>query len=86
MLNWYRASYDNGSMNVGEMITVSVPTLVLWGMMDSAILPENINGLDAYVTDLEIKTYPNAGHFIAHDIPNEVVSAIKLFANEQGYK
>jgi pimeloyl-ACP methyl ester carboxylesterase len=86
MLNWYRASYDNGNMNVGDSVTISMPTLVLWGMQDVAILPGNLNGLEAYVSDIEIKTFANAGHFIAHEIPQDVVNAVMLFAAEQGYE
>ena len=85
MLNWYRASYENGNMSVGESVTVSVPTLVLWGMQDVAILPGNLVGLDAYVSDLEIKTFPDAGHFIVHEAAEDVAAAILEFAAQQGY-
>lgn len=85
MLNWYRASYDNGNMSVGETVTISVPTLVLWGMEDFALLPGNLIGLDQYVADIEVNTFPNAGHFIVHELPSEVAFSVKEFALEQGY-
>ena len=63
MLAWYRASYDNGIVDIGDSVTIGVPTLVLWGMQDGAILPSNLNGLENYVTDLEIKQFPQCRSF-----------------------
>jgi pimeloyl-ACP methyl ester carboxylesterase len=55
-LNYYRASPlrparegDAAAAAVTlprEMLTVAIPTLVLWGMQDSALLPELVEGLD----------------------------------------
>ena len=48
MINWYRANIEgsaDGSAIVSD-VSISVPTLVLWGMLDEALLPGNIDGLN----------------------------------------
>ena len=35
-------------------LRVRVPTLVIWGMRDSAILPGSLRGLEDYVQDLTV--------------------------------
>jgi len=78
-LNWYRANFDaEGPAFEGE-ITIEVPTLVLWGLGDEALLEGNLVGLDDYVADLEIKTYDDATHWIAHEKPQEVAAEIAAF-------
>ena len=81
MLNWYRANVDTDK---GEMsaknLHVTVPTLVAWGMKDAALLPGNLIGLDAYVTDLTLQQFPTATHWIAHEQPQAVAKAIRDFA------
>ena len=85
-LNWYRANNieDPDSLaRFQELVaTVEIPTRVLWGLDDSALLPANLEGLDAYVSDLEIVEYEGVDHWIEHRIPAEVASQIRDF--EQG--
>ena len=52
-----------------SMLTVSLPTLVVWALEDIALPPELIDGLDGYVSDLMLKTVPNASHWIVHENP-----------------
>ncbi len=58
---------------------VRVPTLVVWAMRDSALLPVQLDGLDALVEDLEIVRVPDAGHFIPWEQPGPVIGAIRDF-------
>ena len=62
-----------------EPATIDVPTLVLWGLADTALLPQNIEGLDEYVSDLEIITYEGITHWIEHEIPTEMATEIRNF-------
>lgn len=52
-----------------SMLTVSLPTLVVWGMDDVALPPELIDGLDAYVPHLTLHKVPGASHWIIHEQP-----------------
>ncbi len=80
--NYYRASplrpprpEDPAAAGVTlprEMLTVSVPTFVLWGMEDVALPPELIDGLDDYIPDLTLERVPGADHWILHERPGFV--------------
>lgn len=76
-LNWYRANFPGGDPLVEEELVVDVPTTVLWGMDDTALLPQNLDGLPAYVSDLETIEVPGATHWIAHEEPDVVADAIR---------
>lgn len=62
-----------------ELFKVSIPTLVIWGEDDHALLLGNIDGLDDYVDDLTIKLIPNASHWIVHEKTDEVNRLIRNF-------
>jgi pimeloyl-ACP methyl ester carboxylesterase len=89
MLNWYRAS-DIVVPAVGEFAaapawtkmpfpTIAVPTLVVWAMRDTALLPVQLGGLYELVEDLKIVQIPDAGHFIPWEKPGPVLRAIDEF-------
>ena len=82
MVNWYRANMGRkGPILTEEEAEVSVPTLVLWGLADTALLPGNLRGLDAYVPDLTVKTYEGVSHWIAHEIPDTIAAEIDAFVS-----
>lgn len=77
--NYYRASplrpptpEDPGAAGVTlppEMLTVKLPTLVVWAMEDRALPPDLIDGLDAYIPDLTLHRVERATHWIVHEQP-----------------
>ena len=89
MLNWYRASTilvpETGE--TGERPAwidapfppVPQPTLVIWGMRDKALLPCQLDGLDALVPDLAIVRIEDAGHFVPWEKPEAVTAAIRAW-------
>ena len=89
MLNWYRASKVKvpppgvtlplPQWVLGAFPEVTMPTLVIWGMQDKALLPVQLEGLDRLVADLEIVEIPDAGHFAPWEAPDEVVKALRPF-------
>ncbi len=92
MLNWYRAA---GVVvpEIGEKAhkpvwthlpfpRIKLPTLVVWGMKDAALLPVQLGGLHDLVEDLRIVTAIDAGHFIPWEKPEVVTSAIRDFIAE----
>jgi len=59
--------------------TVAVPTLVIWGMRDTALLPGCLEGLDEYVPDLRIRRLDDASHWVINEQPEAVNAAIRDF-------
>jgi pimeloyl-ACP methyl ester carboxylesterase len=87
--NYYRASplrpprpQDPGAAAVElphSMLTVNVPTLVVWGMHDIALPPELIDGLDAYIPSLTLHCVEGASHWIIHEQPQRVAAYVGDF-------
>jgi len=91
-LNYYRASplYPPTSkadekqigdiMNLPKnMFEVKVPTLVIWGEQDRALLTGNLDGLGDYIEDLTVKRIPDGTHWVIHEQPELVNSLIRDF-------
>ena len=87
--NLYRASplrpprpQDPGAATVEitqDALTISLPTLVLWGLNDIALPPALIEGLGDYVRDLTVQPVPGASHWIVHEKPQQVARWIGRF-------
>lgn len=88
-LNYYRASplrpprpEDPAASKIAlprEMLTVDLPTLVLWGMKDVALLPSLVEGLDEYVPHLTLEKVDDASHWIVHEQPQLVADRLERF-------
>ena len=59
-----------------EMLTVRVPTLVIWAEADTALPPALLDGLEAYVPDMRLVRVPGATHWIVHERPSLVAQEI----------
>ena len=89
MLNWYRASKAKvpppgvtlplPQWVLGAFPKVEIPTLVIWGMRDVALLPVQLEGLDHLVSDLKVARISDAGHFVPWEAPDQVVAALRPF-------
>ena len=60
-------------------LTVRVPTLVIWGERDHALLTGNLDGLERFVPDLTIERIPNGSHWVVHEHPELVNRLIRNF-------
>jgi pimeloyl-ACP methyl ester carboxylesterase len=88
-LNYYRASPlyppigddpGAGRLNLEPAdFTVRVPTLVIWGERDQALLPSLLDDLDTVVPDLRIERLPDCSHWLAHEAPDRVSALIRGF-------
>jgi len=58
---------------------VSIPTLVIWGERDEALLLGNLDGLDTHVSKLEVRRVSDASHWIVHERPHLVNAMIGDF-------
>ncbi|MEN2748924.1 alpha/beta hydrolase [Sphingomonas sp. T9W2] len=86
MLNWYRASAivvpapgetpERPAWIDAPFPPVTQPTLVIWGTRDKALLPVQVDGLDAVVPDLTVVKV-DAGHFVPWEAPEAVNAAIR---------
>lgn len=93
-VNWYRASPLHPSTEAEpgaaalsldpEAFVVRVPTLVIWGDGDTALLPVLLDGLDALVPDLRIVRLPDATHWLVHEQPDRIVAEIRGFVGAGG--
>ncbi len=90
MLNWYRATpLDVPPMDAPYEIPseytppplppLTIPTLVMWGMEDLALPPENLDGLDKLIGDVTIERIEGSGHFIPWEAPGPVNAAMERF-------
>lgn len=87
--NYYRASpvrpptpQDPGAAAITlprEMLTIAVPTLVLWAMDDAALPPELILGLDEYIPQLTLEQIPGATHWVIHERPGFIAGRLAAF-------
>ena len=88
-LNYYRASPlypptadDPGPQKLQlkpEDFVVRVPTLILWGERDPALLTGCLDGLEALVPDLKLVRVPEATHWIARERTERVIAEIEAF-------
>ena len=62
-----------------ERVRVDVPTLVLWALEDTALLPGLLDGLEDYVPRLTLHRMPGATHWVVHEQPQEVAARISTF-------
>jgi pimeloyl-ACP methyl ester carboxylesterase len=86
-LNYYRAS-QAGPPSGGQppanalglpLPKITVPTLVIWGEKDTALLTGNLDGLDAHVTSLTVKRIPEGTHWVVHEKRDVVNGYIRDF-------
>ncbi len=61
------------------LLTVKLPTLVIWGLGDKALPPALLDGLGDYVDQLTVKTMADATHWIVHEQPVRVAQLISDF-------
>ena len=86
-LNYYRASplrpaiqpddLINSLVIADDSVTVRVPTTVLWGEADIALLPGLLDGLDRWVPQLQLQRVPQATHWIVHEQPALVAGIVR---------
>jgi pimeloyl-ACP methyl ester carboxylesterase len=80
-LNYYRAMEAGTPRPAGPGMSepIAVPTLVVWGEADRALLTGNLVGLEALVRDLTVRRIPDGTHWIVHEQPELVNGAIREF-------
>ena len=62
-----------------DKVQVKIPTLVIWGLGDTALPVALLDGLDEFVQDLRIERVPEATHWIVHEQPQKVAALLGAF-------
>jgi pimeloyl-ACP methyl ester carboxylesterase len=84
-LNYYRASFRetfqrNKQRPDGWKNVIERPVLLLWGMNDDALPPENIKGHDAVARDLRVVRIDDCSHWVQHDKPDVMLDeSVRFF-------
>ena len=86
-LNYYRASPLRPPTGPDDplhrlqfpdaVVRVRVPTTVLWGDRDQALLPGLLDGLEQWVPDVCVRHVADASHWIVHEQPALVAETIR---------
>jgi pimeloyl-ACP methyl ester carboxylesterase len=61
---------------------VRVPTLVIWGGKDTALLTGNLEGQGQFVHQLTIKRIPDGTHWVIHEQPTLVNTLLREFIED----
>ncbi|MGO9837003.1 MAG: alpha/beta fold hydrolase [Polyangiaceae bacterium] len=77
MVNWYRAMFKrslrDGRGAMKPYGTISVPTLLIWAMEDTALgYADVVPGIERYVPGIEVFKIPECGHFVQQERPEAV--------------
>ncbi len=79
-INYYRAAVRRAARGTPEDLRpIMCPTLVLWGERDRYLSPTLASGLEAYVHDLRVELFPEAGHWLQLDEPARVTALLTEF-------
>lgn len=88
-LNYYRATNVAALENLEEALkrpalgeslpVITVPTLVIWGEKDKALLIGCVDGLEKYIPNLSVKRIPDASHWVVREKPGQVNLLIREF-------
>jgi pimeloyl-ACP methyl ester carboxylesterase len=80
MLNYYRAlvrglrrTRRRGTPKIG------IPTLMIWGEVDTALGKELSFGTDEYVGDLTLRYLPNVSHWVQQEAPETVNAMVEAW-------
>jgi epoxide hydrolase 4 len=90
-LNYYRAARMGDQVAAGGVPeeymkkintqTVDVPTMVIWGENDAALLPSLTRGLNEWVPRLRVEIVSGAGHWVPYERPDVVNALIRDFVD-----
>jgi pimeloyl-ACP methyl ester carboxylesterase len=78
MLSWYRAAVRTPPPRPADP-RVTVPMLILWGELDSALGKDMVDPSAALVDDVRVIRFPHASHWVQHEEATAVNEALIAF-------
>jgi epoxide hydrolase 4 len=80
MLNYYRALIRMRGRNRRRGAPrIEMPTLMIWGEVDTALGKELTYGTDRYVSNLTLRYLPNVSHWVQQEAPEVVNGMIEAW-------
>lgn len=79
MINYYRAAGRDSFRFGNADLTIDLPTMVIWGMRDFALVPALLDGLDRWVPDLRVQRVADSGHWVPEEKPALVTESLLNF-------
>jgi pimeloyl-ACP methyl ester carboxylesterase len=85
MMAFYQRNYPRPPYAApqGEVTPLTVPTLMIHGLKDTALLSPALNGTWDWVEDFTLVTIPEAGHFVQQDAAAKVTRAMKMWLRRE---
>jgi pimeloyl-ACP methyl ester carboxylesterase len=71
-INYYRALFRHSGRLLGQMRTIDVPTLLIWGEKDPYLGMRLTEGLQPWVPRLRVERIADASHWVQCDAPERV--------------
>ena len=78
MVNWYRAALQIRN-EIPDSFRVTVPTLILWGVENAAIIPELAEQSLSYCDKGQLVKFDQATHWLQHEEAEEVNALMDEF-------
>ena len=80
MLNYYRALFRGRTRRRRPAsLQIEVPTLLLWGEVDTALGKELTYGTERYVRNLTLRYLPGVSHWVQQEAPESVNAMIEAW-------
>lgn len=98
MLNYYRATkleFDQNKNPIwqsfklsdqldSKSLKINVPTSIIWGEKDKALVKENLNEIEKYIDHFNIHYLPLNSHWLVHEDSQKINEFIKNAINNLG--
>jgi len=78
-LDYYRANFRGDDVRRARSGRVEAETLVLWGERDPALTVGLLDGIERVAPNSHVYRYPDVGHWIQNEAPDEVNGALLAF-------
>ncbi|HEU5367240.1 MAG TPA: alpha/beta hydrolase, partial [Ktedonobacterales bacterium] len=81
-LSYYRQPVQSSAAALSPARVIHAPTLLLWGELDRYLGPWMADGLEPWVSDLRVRRFSTAGHWLSQQIPERINTELLAFLGE----
>lgn len=82
MVNYYRANFALFG-NPGPVAVIDTPTLMIWGMEDTALGMETTEGTSGHVRDFTFAPLPGVSHWVQQEAPAAVNARLTAWLTQR---